>query len=67
MELPSIVNIISVRVMMDLNLIRNRGLGLELKCSTLIFFIILTVFIANQALEMWMDSSWIEIGLTSGH
>ena len=53
--------------MMDLNLIRNRGLGLELKCSTLIFFIILTVFIANQALEMWMDSSWIEIGLTSGH
>lgn len=59
MELFSIVNIISVKVMMDLNLIRNRGLDLELTCSTLIvfFIIILNAYITNQALEMWMGSS----------
>lgn len=36
MELASVVNIFSLRVMMDLNLVRNRGFDLEIKYNALI-------------------------------
>lgn len=63
MELASIINLLSLTVMMHLSLVRNRGLGLELKYNASIksFSSILIAYMANQALEMWLGFSWVEI------
>ena len=63
MELASIINLLSLTVMMHLSLVRNRGLGLELKYNVSIksFSSILIAYMANQALEMWMGFSWVDI------
>lgn len=63
-ELPSIINLFSLRVMMDLSLVQNRELGPELQCRALIqsFSTMIIVHMANQALEMWMGLSWMKIG-----
>lgn len=62
MELYSIICILSLMVMVDLHLLRNRGLSLELKCSALeTFCSTLIACVANQASNMWMLSSWVEL------
>lgn len=56
MKLASIINLLCLMVMMDLNLLRNRGLDLELKYNGYIksFSSMLIAYMAHQALEMGM-------------